>query len=110
MSLVLDAGTVDGTATAGLLTINITQTLNPGIYVLAAVNQGAPTTRPTVRYTGYAATGSFLMTSGYVSHTSAMTGTTVYGYVQATGVTGALGSSYSFDTSTTAPIIHLRTA
>lgn len=40
-TLILDAGTVDGTGSTGVLTITIDQTLDPGTYWLAAASQGA---------------------------------------------------------------------
>lgn len=50
-SLVLDAGTVDATilSTTTDRTIAISQQLTPGVYWLAAVIQGSPSTQPTVR-------------------------------------------------------------
>jgi hypothetical protein len=49
-ALVLDAGTVDATVAAGsILTLTgLTTVLTPGMYWLAAVVQGSPTTRPFV--------------------------------------------------------------
>jgi hypothetical protein len=49
-TLLLDAGTV-GTATIGLKTITVSQSLTPGRYWFAAVQQGAPT--PAATYTTF---------------------------------------------------------
>jgi hypothetical protein len=47
-ALVLDAGTVDETVPVGHLEIVINKHLDPGLYWLCAVPQGAPTTHATV--------------------------------------------------------------
>jgi hypothetical protein len=47
--LVLDAGTVPGDAVAAAAELTINQALQPGLYWVGGVVQGAPTTQPTLR-------------------------------------------------------------
>lgn len=79
-TLILDAGTIDGTGSTGVLTITIDETLDPGTYWLAAASQGS------------GAGATWRLTSGpAIPFTTVLNGTNVVNsaFVQ-TGVTAAL--------------------
>lgn len=103
-TLVLDAGTVDGTTT-GALAITIDQALTPGMYWLVAVGQGSPSTQPTIVGTS-APSGLAHFISGTVA---ASMGQSLTGLESTATVSGALPST---DTPTicvaTAPRVFVR--
>jgi hypothetical protein len=82
----LDAGTVDATTT-GLKAITISKVLPPGLYWLACVCQGAPTTAPTVRLC------QPLYPQADDSGTTAVNNQAPSGFYTVSGVTGAFADS-----------------
>lgn len=97
-ALVLDAGTVD-TTTTGLKDITISQALPPGIYWIAVVQQGSPTTTATLR----TVTESLLAPNSGAATAAA-------GWFQ-DAVTAALPANYSGTlTAGSAPLPMLRAA
>lgn len=105
-ALVFDAGTVDGTQT-GVLTITISQTLQPGNYWLAAAVQGGAGTRTKLANSGAAQSESRLVLGG--NNTWNQYGQN--GYTR-NSVSGALPSTFGTPTSTTgqATLVALRCA
>ena len=90
--LLVDAGTIDSTGT-GFLEKTISLTVHPGVYWLAAVPQGSPTTAATIRVNMGAALGL-----GFTSGTTISTG--VPGYAMGL-VTGALPTPYVIGSTAT---------
>jgi hypothetical protein len=86
-SLLLDAGTINGTS-ATVQSISISQALGPGLYWIGGVLQGAPVTDPTLRTCNVSmlAAGQFGIAAG-----TAPTGTAIVGYQQ-TGITSTLAT------------------
>ena len=93
-ALVLDAGTVDGTAT-GILAITISQTLQPGNYWLASVVQGGAGTRTKLANSGATQSESRLVLGG--NNTWNQYGQN--GYLR-NSVSGALPATFGTPTST----------
>jgi hypothetical protein len=92
-TLVLDAGTIDGTITAGSSQeITISVTLPAGVYWIGAVSQGSPATQPVMAGRSSNTSPMFLSDSVNPSQTS-------QGGLSQTGVTGALASTYAFANS-----------
>lgn len=84
--LITDAGTTDVTTT-GVKFTSISWTPNPGLYYLAAANQGAPVTRPTV-------SSSFGICHGLTSTTFANVAANRVAFLDSS-ITGALPSSFA---------------
>jgi hypothetical protein len=108
-TLILDAGTVDGTQIAAHeITINHT-IATAGVYWLSAVSQGDPATRPTMRMMG-----AMYRQNAHNSTASALSlaNTTAAGW-QTSGVSGALPSSLAingFSNPTVTPVVAVRYA
>lgn len=101
LSLVLDAGTVDGTQAAGTYSITINQAVTPGIYVIGLAVQGGATTRPTLRY-------------GQSPATHLINRTTAIGSAASHGLSftaaGALPATATVSSITSAPAVYVRWA
>jgi hypothetical protein len=100
-TLILDAGTISGTAVA-TSAITISQTLTPGLYWLAAVSQVAACTMSqlTTTYTGF----------GTLTTAAAVSSPAPTGYTSAS-ITGALPTPFvATDTITTPTLVVLRAA
>ena len=83
-TLLLDAGTIDGTSNT-VQEITISQAVTPGLYWIGAVSQGTPSPAPYLRLL----TGPSALLVG--STTLPTAGQIFVGYIQ-TSVTGALGA------------------
>lgn len=102
-ALLVDAGTVDATTT-GVKELTISQTLEPGLYWLVAVNQGTPSTTPVLRYAASQAVP--FLTDEVVNFTSPSTHCVV-----SNTMTGALPDPFGSSTRGTNPmLVALRTA
>lgn len=86
--LLVDAGTVSGTAVANP-TVTVAQTLTAGLWWFAVCSQGAATTQPTVA-TGAAPIPPVPLSTG----TTAPGSTTFAGFIQ-NGVSGALPATFT---------------
>jgi hypothetical protein len=83
-NLIIDAGTVDASVT-GDLEISISQPVDAGWYLLAAVRQGSAATGPTIR--------SNTAGAGFFGANAASATASASNYQLATGVSGALPST-----------------
>lgn len=106
-TLVLDAGTVDGTQTAGFYALTISQALTPGFHLLCAASQGAPVTRATLRASGSAGGATHMLSS---STQALVTSGFQPAALSTTGQTGALTGPITPTRYGTAPIIAVRIA
>jgi hypothetical protein len=100
-TLLLDAGTLDGTLT-GFLELTINLNVGPGLIWVGAAGQGAPATGPTLRLH----TGALLVNLPGPVATAVMQGT-VLGYVTS-GVTGAFGAISTYGTTPTPIVVAVR--
>lgn len=102
-ALVLDAGTVDGTATPAVKTITIDQTLDPGLYWIGGIGQGGTS----------GALWRTISAGGHVPQTNPWSGAGFVssGWVNAGSVTGAAAATFGTATATVGPaIVGLRRA
>ena len=98
-TVLLDAGTVSATAASTIYEITISQSLNPGFYWLAVVQQSAPTTP---NYYGLNSNGG-AAGNPFLNSSATVTGNGNLGYQQSS-VSGAFATATSLS-ATTAPIL-----
>lgn len=92
-SLLLDAGTIDGTV-LGMQELTVNATLTRGWYWFGAIGQGAPTTQATVRCCSLAGSSPIVPLGTSLPATNSQLSSVI-----ATGITGAAPSTLTFTTS-----------